>query len=248
VQHAFREGRPVVFAAAGLPSQVRELLEAPGTTFLRRAERSHLGSVAADEVARALREPMLHAGRDLSDGALTVAVEGTRGYPFMVQLVGFQLWRLSRGKDTVDADVARDAVEAAGRRVGHLVHEPALASLSAVDRTFLSVMAIDDGPTRISDVAARLQVDSNYASQYRLRLIEAEIIHSPARGYVDFSLPYLRDYLREHAAHDVVAGKSTPRADLRPPFGAADLTAARRDEQRRAARGQHREGPPPVGR
>jgi len=35
----------------------------------------------------------------------------------------------------------------------------------------------------------------NYASQYRLRLIAAELIHSTRRGYVDFVLPYLREYL-----------------------------------------------------
>jgi len=43
-------------------------------------------------------------------------------------------------------------------------------------------------------------VDKTYASQYRLRLIAADMIHSTGRGFVDFSLPYLRDYLREHAA------------------------------------------------
>ena len=41
---------------------------------------------------------------------------------------------------------------------------------------------------------------TDLASQYRLRLIAADMIHSTGRGFVDFSLPYLRDYLREHAA------------------------------------------------
>jgi hypothetical protein len=40
----------------------------------------------------------------------------------------------------------------------------------------------------------------NYASQYRLRLIAAELIESTRRGYIDFALPHLREYLREHAA------------------------------------------------
>lgn len=34
----------------------------------------------------------------------------------------------------------------------------------------------------------------------RLRLIASELIESTSHGYVDFALPYLRDYLREHAA------------------------------------------------
>ncbi len=36
-----------------------------------------------------------------------------------------------------------------------------------------------------------------------LRLIAAELIHSTRRGYVDFALPYPREYLREHAVADV---------------------------------------------
>jgi hypothetical protein len=36
-----------------------------------------------------------------------------------------------------------------------------------------------------------------------LRLIAAELIHPTRRGYVDFALAYLREYLRDHAAADV---------------------------------------------
>ena len=61
-------------------------------------------------------------------------------------------------------------------------------------------MAADDGPSRIADIKQRLDVDDNYAGQYRLRLIAAELIEPTQRGYVDFALPYLREYLREQAA------------------------------------------------
>lgn len=61
-------------------------------------------------------------------------------------------------------------------------------------------MAQDDGPSRMADIQRRLGVDVNSASQYRLRLIAAELIHATRRGYVDFALPYLREYLREHSA------------------------------------------------
>ncbi|MGH9028237.1 MAG: hypothetical protein ACRDV4_01265 [Acidimicrobiales bacterium] len=63
-------------------------------------------------------------------------------------------------------------------------------------------MAQDDGPSKMGDIQRRLNVDVNYASQYRLRLIAAELIESVRRGYVDFAPPYLREYLREHAAAD----------------------------------------------
>ena len=84
-----------------------------------------------------------------------------------------------------------------------MIHEPALADASDIDKSFLLAMAKDDGPSKMADIQQRLDVDVNYASQYRLRLIAAELIESTRRGYVDFAVPYLREYLREHAAADL---------------------------------------------
>ncbi len=47
----------------------------------------------------------------------------------------------------------------------------------------------------MSDIATRLGVDRNYASQYRLRLIAAGLISEAGRGRVEFTLPYLGEYL-----------------------------------------------------
>ena len=59
IQHLFREERPVAFAAAGLPAALEErLLRDNVITFLRRADRHHLGPVPLAEVARALQVPI----------------------------------------------------------------------------------------------------------------------------------------------------------------------------------------------
>ncbi|WP_157695284.1 hypothetical protein [Nakamurella panacisegetis] len=92
--------------------------------------------------------------------------------------------------------------------LGALIHEPALSAASGIDKEFLLAMAQDDGPSKMADIQRRLNVDVNYASQYRLRLIAAELIYATRRGYVDFALPYPRDYLRDQATADVYA---TPR-------------------------------------
>ncbi|PWJ55642.1 AAA ATPase domain-containing protein [Quadrisphaera granulorum] len=204
VQHAFREGREVALVAAGLPSAVTDLLNDDVLTFLRRAERFTLGKVPASDVARALREPIESSGRAIGDDALSLAVEGTQRYPFLVQLVGFHSWRADPGSTEVTAEHVREGIERSVRRVGHLVHEPALSSLSAVDKSFLAAMAVDDGPSAMGVIAQRLGVDATYASQYRLRLIAAELIEPVGHGKVDFTLPYVRDYLREHAATEAL--------------------------------------------
>jgi hypothetical protein len=200
VQHAFREEREVAFVGAGLGSAVSDLLNDDVLTFLRRAERHQLGPVERDEVERALREPILAGGRRVADDALAAMVEGARGYPFLIQLVGAQTWRLQPEQAEITLEQALRGVANARRRLGRLVHEPALAGVSEIDRAFLHAMAEDDGPSRMAEIAGRLNVTMSYAGQYRLRLIAAELIEPVRRGYVDFALPYLREYLREHDA------------------------------------------------
>ena len=52
-----------MFVGAGLSSAVSDLLNDEVLTFLRRADRHHLGSVSSRDVARAIREPVTDAGR-----------------------------------------------------------------------------------------------------------------------------------------------------------------------------------------
>lgn len=202
VQHAFREGRNVAFAAAGLPAALEPILNDNVLTFLRRADRYDLAEVELTDVARAIDTPILETGRSITRTALETAARATAGYPFMIQLVGYHTYRQRPERDMIDVDDVAGGIEAARRRLGALVIEPELAGLSDVDRTFLLAMAHDDGPSKMADIQRRLRgdVDASYASQYRLRLIAAEVIVQTKRGYVDFALPAMREYLRDHGA------------------------------------------------
>lgn len=206
LQHCFREERPVAFVGAGLPSAVSSLLNDSVLTFLRRADRYLLAAVQLDEVRDALRLPIEQSGRSITEPALDAATKATRGYPFMIQLVGHQVWRQAPLESIIDLDQVERGTNLARRRLGQLVVEPSLQDLSETDRTFLLAMAHDDGPATMKSIAERLGVDATYAGQYRLRLIEAEIIVSSSYGKVDFALPSMRDYLREHGALDAQSG------------------------------------------
>ena len=41
-------------------------------------------------------------------------------------------------------------------------------------------------------------VTPQYANAYRRRLLDEHVLVEPRRGEIDFTLPYLRTYLREH--------------------------------------------------
>jgi hypothetical protein len=213
LQHLVREGREIAFAGAGLPSSVSAVLNDDVLTFLRRADRHSLGRVSLEEVSTAIRKPIEREGREIADAEAGRAAHATGGYPFLIQLVGYHIWRQQPRRREIAASDVDTGIVAARRRLGSLVHEPAIADLSGVARTFLLAMAHDHGPSRMSDIAARLNVDSNYASQYRLRLIATELIEPAGHGRVDFTMPYLRDYLREHAALD---------AQREPPSGGTE--------------------------
>jgi hypothetical protein len=211
VQHAFREGRQLAFVGAALPAAIHDVLSDEVLTFMRRADRHHLGVVAEDAVREAIAQPLAERGRAIAPDALHAIVLATQGYPFLIQLVGDQVWRKARGGDQITLDAAHAGIDAARRRLGQLVHEPALADASDIDKSFLLAMARDDGPSRMADLANRLGVTKTYASQYRLRLIALDLIEPAGHGRVDFALPYLRDYLRQHAAaHGLPATPKSP--------------------------------------
>lgn len=202
IQHAFREEREVAFAVAGLPSAVSDLLseKVPVITFLRRPERHVLGRVNLDDVATAISNPVHESGRSITDEACLKAARATDGYPFMIQLVGRYIWAHRWRAKTISLADVEAGIAKARRKIGDLVHSTALNDVSKVGRTFLVNMAKDDGPSQTADIAKRMGVSTNYAGQYRLRLIEAELIRPASHGSVDFTLPGMREYLRSHAA------------------------------------------------
>lgn len=207
VQHLIRDRAEISLVMAGLPAASDDLLNDKVLTFLRRADRVSLRSVKIEDVRQALEATFTDAGRLIEAEALDIAARATGGYPFLIQLVGYHTWSRSRGQHTVTAQHATEGVTVARRKLGSTVHAASLATLSDVDRTYLLAMARDDGPSRTGEVARRMKVSTSYANMYRTRLIRAQMIESAGYGTVQFALPYLRDYLREHVAHTELASR-----------------------------------------
>ncbi len=199
VQHVTRrEGRAVAFAGAALPEIEDTLLKGSEATFLQRCARVQVDVIDPRAVALAIEQPILERGGHIARRALDAAVAATSGYAFMVQLVGFYSWKaaLDPAATITDDEVATGIAEAE-RRIGRLVLGPMWRSLSDVDRTVLLAMAVDDGPTRIGELAARLSVKPNYLSVYRSRLLRSGMITSPRRGQLDFAHHAARQWLRD---------------------------------------------------
>ncbi|MGP6173312.1 ATP-binding protein [Corynebacterium sp. A21] len=198
VQHLFREDRPVAVVMAGLPQSVEALLDAPGVTFLRRALHHPLGAVSRIDARHGLAVPVIEAGKSWNEPALAQAVAATRGYPYMLQLVGFHAYR--NAATVIEVADVQGAIERATRDVSSLVHRPTVSSLTAVEVAFLEAMAADDDLSATGDIAARMGKSAVYVGQYRRRLLDKHIITAPERGYVGLAMPGMREHLRGEVA------------------------------------------------
>lgn len=204
IQHLTRENRNIAFVFAGLPSMVEDVINDKVITFLRRAEKDHLGSVALQDIWSSFEHTISEFGKNVDYQVLNELTTATNGYPFMIQLVGYWAWRYSETNghsDYISLEDARQGIRRAKIKLGDMVHAPAFEGLSAMAKDYLLAMSQDDGPSSTADIANRLERSAQYASVYRAQLIEEDIIESTGYGYVDFKIPYLRDFLKEHAAH-----------------------------------------------
>lgn len=61
-------------------------------------------------------------------------------------------------------------------------------------------MLEDQDVSLVADIAQRMGVASNYASQYRARPVEQGIIGTRGRGKVAFDMPRFKEFLRSKFA------------------------------------------------
>ena len=121
----------------------------------------------------------------------------------MIQHVGYQTWREAKRRNPSSnnvitlADVHR-ALPIATQRFEATVLEPALVGLSEQSVEYLIAMACELGDSqeaRSSSVAARLGKTTQELSTVRASLIDLDLIESPGRNLLRFTLPYMPEYL-----------------------------------------------------
>ena len=195
-QHFVREDRRVALFMAGLPINVSTLLSNRSVSFLRRAAQHPLGRIDDYDVREAFRITIADAGKHIDEDALDVAVAATDGFAYMMQLVGFRTWNVAGSEDVIVRDHVERGSELAVQTFINGVVKKTCQELSDGDLAFLEAMLPDgEGPSKMADIAERMGKSTSYARVYRSRLLEQGIIAAPRRGYVEFSLPLLRDYL-----------------------------------------------------
>lgn len=204
VQHLIREKKDVAFVFAGLTMGVADFINGEAMTFLRRAKAEQLKSIPDDDVAEAFEKTFGDSGMPIAGNALSDAVAATGGYAYMVQLVGYNVWKVARRhfgeSPAVTTEDVREGAEMAMGDYVEAVIEPALSRLSKRAMSYLVEMSGSDGPSSTGCVAKSLGVPAQSLSSVRASLIAKQVIEpTEARGYVDFAIPWMRKYVGDHA-------------------------------------------------
>ena len=198
-QHFVRERRDVALIMAGLPQKVSDLLRDDSISFLRRAFQHHLEPIEESEVRYSMKKTIELAGRKIENHALDFAVKNAKGFPFMIQLIGYQMWRQHPERKSVSLEDAEEGVCLAQSDLERMIFDRTYRELSEKDIAFLVAMLDDQEYSAISDVAGRMKVSSKYAGIYRKRLIEQGIIGGRGYGKVAFDLPMFREYMQKRS-------------------------------------------------
>jgi hypothetical protein len=159
----------------------------------KRAGRPDHGGMRVEEVSFALREAFEAGGRSITEDVLARASEASAGYPYLIRLLAHYLWRVK--KDPIDAAETDKAIFLAKIELFKNIHDPLFWGLSSKDRFFLWAMSKDEFDSEFGEIAKRMGVSTGYASKYRERLLNAELIYASSYGRLAFTLPYMREYV-----------------------------------------------------
>lgn len=199
---------PIVLIGAGLPFLAADLAKA--TTYVERFRFELVAGLGSADAAEAVKAPATEAGVTWSLQALRRVVELGNGYPYFLQLYASETWELAVEKTSLTlADVER-AVPSVERQLDSGLYSARFNRLSEVEREYVENMAWLLAPdslcagggtgsaTRVRSgrVAEAMGKPLSELSVVRDRVIRKGVIHSPAHGLIEFSVPGFDAYVR----------------------------------------------------
>jgi hypothetical protein len=192
---------PVALVSAGLPTLPVMLRGAKpyASRLFSYADLARLSDAASRSL---LVGPAALQEVTFEEEALEVIIHESGGYPYFLQEYGRVLWDEIEQSPITRADVAA-VTELVDDGLDRSFFGPAFELASDAEQRYLIAIAhLGDGPYRTTD-AARAAGYSALAGASFVRdgLIAKELLWSPRRGLIDFTVPRFAGYLR--TAHSV---------------------------------------------
>lgn len=191
------DNRKVALLMAGLPYNIEKAKSNERISFVRRAQQRRLARIEDFAVADAIKKTVEDGGRKIEKKALDIAVDAAKGFPFLIQLIGYRMWQENPNADTITANDAEKGTDLAMQELRTYVLESTYRELSDGDLNFLRVMLGDEKDSSLKDIAKRLGKSSAHVGTYKTRLCKAGVIGETDRGRVGFDLPGFKEFLKE---------------------------------------------------
>ena len=194
-QELVGDRKNIAIAMAGLPHAVSSVLNDSVLTFLNRATKVELGLLSIQLIRAYFERAFRSAGIAISDILLDRAALSTRGFPYLMQLIGYYVIQYTGENGTVTDDIMDKSEKAATKDMEDNVFKPILAPLSDNDIVFLRALARCGETATTAELQAKLGKKGPAIQPYRKRLIEAGVVEAPRRGELVFAVPYLSEYM-----------------------------------------------------
>ena len=194
-QELVGDGKNIAIAMAGLPHAVSSVLNDQVLTFLNRSTKVELGLISANLIRAYYERAFKGIGIKISDELLDRASLAARGFPYLMQLIGYYVIQYTEEGGTVDPTIMDKVEKSAMGDMENNVFKPILSPLSDNDIIFLKTMARQGETVNTAKLQAALGKRGPALQPYRKRLLDAGIIEAPRRGELVFAVPYLAEYL-----------------------------------------------------
>lgn len=190
-----QRGLPLVLVGAGLPQLVGQMGKSKSYAE-RLFDFPSVGPLAAKDAYTAIAEPILKEREKIAKAAVDLILLETQGYPYFLQVWGYQSWNTAPKSPirVKDVETAKSKVLTS---LDESFFRVRFDRLTPGEKNYLRAMAeLGPGPHRSGDVSDILKVKVQSIAPTRNSLIKKGMIYSPAHGDTAFTVPLFDEFLK----------------------------------------------------
>lgn len=199
-----RDDIPLAFIGSGLPYLPAKISKATTSTERLRFEPTDF--LIGSDARRAVAEPAAADGVSWEPAALDRVVALAEGYPYFLQLYASEAWVAADRAGTFTTITTTDvdaAIPDVQRQLDAGLYGSRFGKLGANQRDYVYAVAdlmrssskSASKTVRSGAVAQAMGKSATHVSPVRDSLLRAGMIHAPAHGELEFSVPGFADYL-----------------------------------------------------
>ncbi|MDA7940831.1 MAG: ATP-binding protein [Nitrosopumilus sp.] len=158
-----------------------------------------ISNIRPGKAAEAITIPLKNTKWDFAPDLVDAVIKDTERYPYFIQYFSKQVIDLTDKNHITLADYAKirsSIIEG----LGETFFVQRIAPLSSSQKKVLYAMAsMPAGDLRFSDIIAASEIRKSSLANYMSRLVDAGLVFKSQRGFYNFTLPLLRQYLLDAA-------------------------------------------------